>query len=91
MCCGPFMNTYGARYGKGSQLCGSLMYSETIAANPTNYYNNATQTMIGYFENDSSDGWTKAGTWITYNELTSVKAIAEYASKLNSHLSVRCH
>ena len=31
-CCGPFKNTYGALYGKGSKLCGTYMYSEIVAA-----------------------------------------------------------
>ena len=31
-CCGPFAQTYGAKFGKGSQLCGTYMYSELQAA-----------------------------------------------------------
>lgn len=27
-CCGPFRNTYGAQFGVGSGLCGTMMYSE---------------------------------------------------------------
>ncbi len=31
-CCGSFQQTYGAKYGKGSQLCGTYMYNEIVAA-----------------------------------------------------------
>ena len=31
-CCGVFQQTYGAKYGKGSQLCGTYMYNEIVAA-----------------------------------------------------------
>ena len=27
-----FQQTYGAKYGKGSQLCGTYMYNEIVAA-----------------------------------------------------------
>lgn len=30
---------------------------------------------------DSADGWTKAGTWFTYNDKNSIAAIAKYISK----------
>ena len=81
-CCGPFKKTYGALYGKGSQLCGTYMYSETIAAGALYYFDEQTKTAIAYMNVDSSDGWTKAGTWFTYNDKNSITAINDYISKL---------
>lgn len=83
LCCGPFVGTTGAKPGKGSGLCGSMMYSEIVAAGFTNYYDNKTQSDIGYLAKDSADGYTKAGTWITYNGKKSLTAISEYALKMN--------
>jgi len=77
-CCGVFKSTYGAKPGKGCQLCGSMMWSEIKAAQPESFYDNQTQTVIGYWESMGADGYTEAGTWITYNDLQSVKAIAEW-------------
>ncbi|XP_065187079.1 acidic mammalian chitinase-like [Sycon ciliatum] len=79
LCCGPFKQTYGAKYGKGCQLCGTMMVSEIDASGPQTFYDKKTETMIAYLPEDSSDGWTKAGTWITYNEETSAAAITKYA------------
>jgi len=33
-CCGPFQQTYGAKYGKGCNMCGTMMYSEIKPPNP---------------------------------------------------------
>jgi len=83
-CCGPFADTYGAKYGKGSNLCGTMMYSEIQAANPdSTMYNTETQTMIGFFSKAGADGWTDAGTWLTYNDKTSVTAITNWANSQN--------
>ena len=59
-----------------------MMYSEIEAAGPEYYYDTGTQSMIAYQKTDSADGWTKAGTWMTYNDATSAKAIADFACKL---------
>lgn len=77
-CCGPFGSTYGAKYGKGCQLCGSMMASEIVAAGPTAYWDNTTQTSIEYFPTDSADGWTKAGTWVSYIAEDGITAVAKY-------------
>ena len=45
------------------------------------YYDHTTETAIGYMSKDSGDGWTKAGTWFTYNDKNSIAAIAKYISK----------
>jgi chitinase len=82
-CCGPFKSTYGAKYGKGSQLCGTYMYSEIIAAGPSYYFDDKTKTAIGYLEQDSADGWTKAGTWFTYNDKSSISAVTSYINEKN--------
>jgi len=78
-CCGPFVNTYGAKYGKGCNMCGTMMYSEVINGKPDTFYDNQTQSMIGYWNSMGADGWTEKGTWISYNEETSTTAITKYA------------
>ena len=97
-CCGHFQETYGAQHGKGSQQCGTYMYSEIIAAGEwiciislpkltstkfpgVDYlFDQTTQTAIGYLSKDSSDGWTKAGTWVTFNDKNSITALGKYIS-----------
>ena len=59
-----------------------MMYSEIQAAGPEEFYDNQTQTTIGYLTKDSADDWTKAGTWITYSGVESAKAITQFARKL---------
>jgi len=78
-CCGPFQQTYGAQYGKGCQMCGTMMYSEIQAAKPTYYYDNTSQSAIGFWSSTGADSWTAAGTWVSYNDVTSVTAITNYA------------
>ena len=60
-CCGAFKTTYGAKYGKGSQLCGTYMFSEIIAAGFSVTHDTETNSDIGYLSADSADEWTKAG------------------------------
>jgi chitinase len=78
-CCGPFKQTYGGGFGKGSQQCGSLMYSEIVAAGFDTYYDQTTMSNIGYLSQDSGDGHTKKGAWVTYNDKDSLTAITKYA------------
>jgi len=78
-CCGPFQQTYGGKYGKGCNMCGTMMYSEIQAAQPTYYYDTGSQSAIGFWNTMGADGWTEAGTWISYNDLTSVAAITNWA------------
>jgi chitinase len=80
-CCGPFQQTYGAQPGKGSSLCGTMMYSEIQLAKPTNYYDNKTETVIGYWSSQGADGYTAAGTWLTYNDVNSLIAITNYGKQ----------
>jgi len=80
-CCGPFQQTYGAQPGKGSSLCGTMMYSEIQLAKPTNYYDNKTDTVIGYWSSQGADGYTAAGTWLTYNDVNSLVAITNYGKQ----------
>lgn len=78
-CCGPFKSTYGAKPGQGCQLCGSMMWSEIVAAKPMTYYDNVTQSVIGYFPSNGADGgYTEAGTWLSYNDITSAQAVVAY-------------
>lgn len=60
------------------------MYSEIIAAGAQYYFDDQTKTAIAYMTSDSSDGWTKAGTWFTYSDKNSIAAINDYISKLSS-------
>jgi chitinase len=78
-CCGPFKNTYGGGFGKGSQQCGSLMYSEIVAAGFETIFDNVTMSNIGYLNKDSGDGSTKKGTWLTFNDKDSLFNITKYA------------
>ena len=77
-CCGPMKATMGAKPGIGSQLCGSMMYSEILAAKPQTYSDNVTKTTIGYLATAGADGYTEAGTWMTYNDLDSVKEVVKW-------------
>lgn len=81
MCCGPFQQTYGAKYGLGSRQCGTYMYSEIIAAGIEYNYDRATQTAIGYVADESIDNWTEKGTWFSFNDRNSVQAITQFISK----------
>eukprot|EP00486_Rosalina_sp_Unknown_P000729 CAMPEP_0201563932 /NCGR_PEP_ID=MMETSP0190_2-20130828/1571_1 /ASSEMBLY_ACC=CAM_ASM_000263 /TAXON_ID=37353 /ORGANISM="Rosalina sp." /LENGTH=478 /DNA_ID=CAMNT_0047979385 /DNA_START=44 /DNA_END=1481 /DNA_ORIENTATION=+ len=80
-CCGPFAQTYGALYGKYSQLCGTYMYSEIQKAGFTTCFNNDTQSAIGYAETAGSDGYTEAGVWISYIDQPTIKAIVTFAKE----------
>jgi len=83
-CCGPFKDTYGALYGKGCQQCGTMMYSETEAAKPTDkYFDPVTHSDIAYFSSAGSDSHTEKGTWLSYNDVQSVTDIVNYAKKMN--------
>jgi len=78
-CCGTFGSTYGGKFGKASQQCGSYMYSEIIAAKPTNYYDATTASDIGFWPSAGADsGYTAAGTWVSYNGPKSLSTITEY-------------
>jgi chitinase len=78
-CCGPFQQTYGGGYGIGSQQCGTLMYSEILAAGFQTYFDPKTKSNIGYLSQAGADGHTSAGAWVTYNDKDSMTAIANYA------------
>lgn len=79
-CCGPFKSTYGGKFGKGCQQCGTMMYSETQAAKPqNNYFDPVTHSDIAYFTSRGSDGYTDKGIWLSYNSPRSVKDITQYA------------
>ena len=78
-CCGPFATTYGARPGLAALQCGTLMYSEILSAKADlNFYDNETQSAIAYFNKTGVDG-TPKGTWISYNDLKSVRFITKWA------------
>jgi len=77
-CCGPFKNTYGGKPGKGCAQCGVMMYSEIRAAGCPTQYDNFTKSDIMYCSSASSDGYTEAGTWISYNDKQSIHEITQY-------------
>jgi len=79
-CCGPFKTTYGGKFGKGCNQCGTMMYSETQAAKPQNtYFDTVTHSDIAYFTAQGADGYTDKGIWLSYNSVQSVKDITQYA------------
>jgi len=79
-CCGPFKSTYGGKFGKGCQQCGTMMYSETQAAKAQNtYFDPVTHSDIAYFSAKGADGYTDKGIWLSYNGVQSVKDITQYA------------
>lgn len=78
-CCGPFKPTMGAKPGQGCQLCGSMMYSEILAAKPAIFEDPTTKSTIGYMTSAGADsGYTEAGTWLSYNDVGSIQAVAAY-------------
>jgi hypothetical protein len=80
----PFAATGGAQPGLGAQQCGSMMYSELLAAAPQlTAFDNATQSDIAYFSAPGADGGhTAASTWVSYNGPQSVRAITKWAASL---------
>jgi len=82
-CCGPFKATYGAKFGKGCQQCGTMMYSEIQAAKPQDtFYDTVTKSDIAYWSAAGADSHTDKGVWATYNSKESVTAITKYAVDL---------
>merc|ERR1712072_1433157 len=78
-CCGPFKQTYAGKPGKVCSQCGVMMYSEILAAGCTSQYDDETKSDIAYCSSAGQDGYTEAGTWITYNGKQSIHEITEYA------------
>jgi chitinase len=78
-CCGPFKQTYGGKFGKGCNQCGTYMFSETEAAKPQkHFYDDVSKSDIAYFSAKGADGYTDKGFWISYNGVQSMKDIAKY-------------
>jgi len=61
-------------------MCGTMMYSEIVFGKPDTYYDNQTQSTIGYWNSLGADQWTEKGTWVSYNDPTSMTAITKYAT-----------
>jgi len=78
-CCGPFKQTYGAMPGQACAQCGVMMYSEILAADCDTQFDDETKSDIMYCSSDGADGYTKAGTWATYNSQESIEAIVQYS------------
>merc|ERR1712115_658730 len=77
-CCGPFASTMGTKCGQYSGLCGTYMYSEIESAGFETCFNNATQSNVGYMVTPK-DGYTAPGTWLSYQDTDTVKAIVDFA------------
>lgn len=80
-CCGPLKPTRGAQPGLGAQQCGTMMYSEILAAAPQHNATDAeTASTVAYWSAPGADGGhTAAGTWLSYNDAQSVAATAAWA------------
>lgn len=78
-CCGPFKSTFGAKPGKACSQCGVMMYSEILAAGCSTTYDDETKSDIMYCDSAGQDGYTEAGTWITYNDKKSIHEITQYS------------
>lgn len=78
-CCGTFGETYGAKFGRASQQCGTLMYSEIMAQAPKNFWDTTTESDIGYWESDTPDA--AKGTWVSYNSKKSIDRITAYVQE----------
>eukprot|EP00483_Globobulimina_turgida_P003340 UN03346 len=72
-CCGPMQQTYGAKYGKYSQLCGTYMYSEIESAGFDTCFDPISKSNIGYMINPR-DGYTAKGVWISYQDKATINA-----------------
>jgi len=60
-----------------------MMYSEIQAAKPTYYYDSTTKSAIGFWSSTGADSYTSSGTWLTYNDKTSVTDITNWAKTKN--------
>jgi len=80
-CCGPFRGTYGAKAGAGCALCGSMMYSEVMAANCAHHFDTETASDMMYCNADGDDKYTKNGTFISYNSEKSYCEISQLIKK----------
>ena len=79
-CCGPLKATMGGQPGPFTTQCGTYMYSEIVAAGAgLHAFDNETMSDIAYFPVQGADGYTPAGTWISYTGPKSADAIATYA------------
>ena len=79
-CCGPLKATMGGQPGRITSQCGTYMYSEVVTAGAGNMtFDEETQSDIAYFPSLGSDGYTPAGTWVSYTGPKSAAAIAQYA------------
>lgn len=83
-CCGPFKPTYGGKFGKGCNQCGTMMYSEILNGKPQKtIFDPQTKSDIGYWTAQGADSYTDKGMWISYNGPESIKAIMDYAKSLD--------
>jgi len=81
-CFGPFKDTYGAKPGKGCNQCGVMMFSEIEAAACESHFDEVTQSDIAYCSQAGQDGYTEAGTWITYQSVKANEAAVDYGRSL---------
>lgn len=60
-------------------MCGTMMYSELRAAGGSVFHDNTTASDVAYFVTAGGDGYTEAGTWVTYSDQASIAKITTYA------------
>jgi GH18 family chitinase len=93
LCCGPLKSTFGGVPGQNTEQCGTFMYSEIVAAGAQlDALNNETMSDVAYFTAQGADGYTPAGTWVTYTGPRSAALLAKYAvdNQLGSAFTFDC-
>ena len=82
-CFGPLKNTYGGQPAPGTNLCGTIAYSELMAANPDKVYEDpVTKSSIAFFSKGTAGKFCcGAGTWVSYNSASSIAAITAFAQE----------
>jgi len=56
-----------------------MMYTEILKAQPDTFYDNVTQTSIGYMTKQGADAYTEAGTWLSIPDIQSLTAITKWS------------
>jgi GH18 family chitinase len=79
-CCKAWNMTYGSQPGQYCIQCGMFTIDEIEAAGFDTYFDTETQTNIGYLTQQGDDGYTWAGTWVSYQGSESITALSQFAA-----------